>query len=127
MRLSCRCQYNDDAEWWYDLGEDFEPLKTKRSRRCLSCKEKIPVGSDVVVVKIWRRTESDYEISRFGEHEFIYFADKFLCERCGGIYYSLVDLGFCVDPYEQSMLDLLKEYHELVARKNEEKAKVKHD
>lgn len=49
MGLSCSCDFDtyDYTSWWEDHSE-FKPLKFLRRKRCVSCKDLIDVGSDVV-------------------------------------------------------------------------------
>jgi hypothetical protein len=39
-------------------------------------------------------------------------ADKYMCEECGDLYYSLEALGFCLT-LGTNMHDLVQEYHEV--------------
>lgn len=110
MSLSCSCD-SDEADWYFIGGVDFEPLATKRSRKCCSCGSKLQPGSEVVRFERFRRPEYDsIEAKILGEDAEVYMADWFMCEECGGLYMALSDLGFCFDFGYDDMRDLAKEY-----------------
>jgi len=90
--LSCSC--DDDYDNWVEPAKDFEPLSTKRSRRCGSCEKKIAVGEICLNFKHWRNPRSDYEESRHGDE--VLLADLYMCESCGEIWLNLTDLGYCL-------------------------------
>ena len=108
MSLSCGCDdFGDDAAWYWN-GERFEALVGKRSVRCKACKALIKPG-----IKCWhldrlRPTRTDIEERIYSDE--VPLAAWHLCERCGDIYSSLTELGFCVDPTE-SMDSQLAEYY----------------
>ena len=108
MSLSCEC--GDAEERWYYGPSDYSKLATKYSRKCCSCKEKISVGDICVEFLRARRTNSDVEERIYGDE--IRTAPWYMCERCGDLYFSLEELGFCID-ISDSMLDLVKEYAEM--------------
>ena len=58
----------------------------------------------------WRNTHNDIEDRIYGEGGEVPMSDKYMCEECGDIYFSLVELGFCVNT-AFSMKELLEEYH----------------
>lgn len=111
MSLSCSCGYDDyDADWYFSLVDDFSILKSRRSKRCCSCKELIKPGA--VVVEFWRyrypRTEVEVKI--LGEDAEIPLASWFMCEACGEIFLNINALGYCVDIGEDNMHNILEEY-----------------
>lgn len=112
MTLSCGCDYDydGDAEWYYDSNNRFKPLDTKRARRCRACKTLVKRGTTVLQIARWRGPKTDMEAHILGEDAEIHLAPWYLCERCGDIYSSLTELGFCVDLTE-SMDAQLAEYH----------------
>lgn len=107
MGLSCEC--GGDYDWYYTEPNDFSTLTTKRSRKCCSCEIKIKVGDTVGSFDCWRPPRSDYEERRFGDE--IPMADKYMCEECTGLFFSLTELGFCVT-LGSNMRNLAKEYGE---------------
>lgn len=109
MTLSCECDYDGDVAWYWN-GYDFGPLRTKRSRRCKSCRTVIQPGVVCLSIGRYRPPHSDIEERICGDE--VPLADWWLCEPCGDIYASLVELGYCVDPAE-SMAEQLGEYHEI--------------
>lgn len=92
MSISCSC--GDDYEWMYYGPDDFEPLNTKRRRRCISCRTMIDVGAEAGRFSCYRAPRSDYEEQRFGDE--VPMADKWMCEECTGLYISLSELGYCL-------------------------------
>lgn len=112
MSLSCDC----DIDWspepgdlsWCDPG-DFTKLKTKKRRRCKSCKSLINVGSDVAKFERYRTPSHVIDIVIYGEDGEIPLAPHYLCDECAGLYFSLKDLGYCMH-YADNMRDLVAEY-----------------
>lgn len=109
MTLSCDCDYDGEADWYWN-GMHFKPLPTKRSKRCRSCKTVIKPGTLSLSLGRYRSPRSDMEERIYGDE--VPLADWWLCEPCGDIYASLVELGYCLDP-EESMVVQLGEYHEI--------------
>ena len=118
MGLSCECGDYRDSDWWYFPPDDFTLLQTKRGRRCASCGSKIKVADIVLKFPIYR-APTEFEIETIGicEGDDVPKAPKYLCEKCGDIYSSLEESGFCVSPCE-SMTELLHDYHENYGRKD---------
>jgi len=113
MSLSCECDYDGDAEWYYNTPDDYAPLSTKRSRKCCSCKERIAVGDLSLRFSRWKHPEYGSIAEKiYGEGSEIPIADWWMCERCGDLYLSLAELKFCVDPGDD-MRELVREYAEL--------------
>ena len=107
MTLSCGCDYDGDAAWYFEeVG--FSTLKTKRGRRCRSCKTLLKLGAECLRLARWRGPRTDVEDRIHGDE--VPLAAWYLCERCGDIYASLTELGFCADLTE-SMDAQLAEYH----------------
>lgn len=94
MGVSCGCAAYDDCEWWYESASDFAPLTTKRSRKCYSCGEKIAVGDDSLRLRRYKRAETDIEERIYGDE--VPLAPYYFCETCGGLYFSITELGYCV-------------------------------
>lgn len=113
MSLSCYCDV-DDADWYYEAGDNFSLLDTKRSRKCCSCGAKLTPGSEVLRFMRYRHAAYDsIEEKIFGEGNEIYLADWFMCETCGGLYMALNELGFCCDLGHDDMRELAKEYGQM--------------
>lgn len=123
MPLSCSCDWDyefEEGDWYYWGNEpDFEPLASKRRKRCISCGELINTGSPSLSHKRVRYPYNDIESRiRYGmsvedalcEEATIECAPHYHCERCGEIFLNLLYLGFeCLSPSE-NMPDMLKEY-----------------
>ena len=108
MSLSCGCDsWGDDAAWYWN-GERFEALVGKRSVRCKACKTLIKPGIECWHLDRFREPRTDFEERIYSDE--VPLAAWHLCERCGDIYSSLTELGFCVNP-EESMDAQLAEYH----------------
>jgi len=115
MSLSCSCYEPDDPEWWWFCPDDYSVLNTKRARRCKSCGEKIPVGSVIAKFERGRRSKYGVEERIWGDAD-IPMAPWYHCERCADLYFSLEDLGFCVEPNDD-MRELIREYATLMRHK----------
>ena len=108
MSLSCGCDsWGDDAAWYWN-GERFEALVGKRSVRCKACKTLIKPGIECWHLDRFREPRTDFEERIYSDE--VPLASRYLCERCAGIYLSLEELGFCLNP-EESMDAQLAEYH----------------
>ena len=106
MSLSCSCECGVD--WSYFGPEDFSKLATKRSRKCCSCRAIIRPGASVGLFQRVREPSNDIEERIHGDE--VYMSDWYMCEECVGLYFSLTDLGFCINLGEEKMRDLAKEY-----------------
>lgn len=95
MGLTCNCDYDPDpGDKLYYGPEDYTTLATKRSRKCISCGEKIPVGAVCAEVPRVRIPESKVEVRIYGEDGEIPLPPVFLCERCADLCFSLEELGY---------------------------------
>lgn len=107
MTLSCGCDDSGVHAWYFEEC-GFSTLKTTRGRRCRSCKTPIKPGATCLELARDRAPRTDLEERIYGDE--VPLATWYLCERCGGIFLSLEELGFCVQPSE-SMDAQLAEYH----------------
>lgn len=115
MPLTCSCPDYIDADWFWHEPEDYTILGTRRRKRCQSCNELIDVGATCLEFPRTRDVLSDVEEKIFGAGaEAVPLASWWHCERCADLWFSLSELGFCVDPGED-MRGLVKEYAEGVA------------
>lgn len=53
------------------------------------------------------------EAKIYGEGNEVPMPTWFMCERCGDLYYSLTELGFCISLGSDDMRDLVREYAEM--------------
>ena len=67
MSLSCSCGDYDGSSWYYEYGNDFTKLQTKRSRKCCSCGEKIKPGDDCMKFDRHKSPDSDIEERIYGD------------------------------------------------------------
>jgi len=110
--LSCEC----DEDWYPEPGDqgiskiEYSTLQTSKRQRCWSCERLIEIGADVLVFSRYKVPYTDVEIKIYGDDGEIDLANKYHCERCGDIYLSLEELGFCVYP-EDNQFELLDDYH----------------
>jgi len=111
MSLSCDCGYND-FEWFYCGPDDYTLLDTSRRQRCYSCKELIGLGYPVLVFQRYREPKDEIEDRIYGEGGEIALANYYMCEECGDLYWSLVELGFCISFNGESMQELVRQYNE---------------
>lgn len=96
MSLSCSCGEFDGEGWWYYDPSDFTTLWTKRARRCCSCNAPLRPGNTVLEFKRARAPRDVIEERIFGECEDIDLPSWWMCEECGGLFFSITELGFCV-------------------------------
>ena len=84
MSLSCSCGY-ENFEWLYYPPNYFTTLKTDTRRKCKSCGTLIEIGADCLK---FEREDNDEEQTTL--------PTWYYCEECGGLYFALEDLGFCI-------------------------------
>ena len=119
MTLSCSCNWDD-----FDYGpgdvlyrntpNDYSQLARKRSTSCSSCGSRIAPGDTVVTFTRYKVPEYEIEETIYGDsgEDGPERAPHHLCETCGDLYFSLIELGFeCTAPTE-NMHELVKEYAE---------------
>lgn len=111
MSLSCYCNEWDGEGWYFFDPDDFSTLETKRFRRCCSCGAKIAPGATVAKFQREREAVSDIERAVVGDE--VSLAPWFMCEECAGLYFSLTELGFCINLGGDSMKELVAQYSEM--------------
>lgn len=117
MSLSCYC--GDDYDWYYTPADDYQKLDTKRSRKCVSCRDRIAVGATALRFECFGIAEPMSIKERiYGDGNEYPMPDKWMCERCADLYFSLYELGFCINLGIDDMRDLVKEYAEVYGPKN---------
>lgn len=110
MSLSCYC--SDEGEWWYMEPSDYSMMPQFRARkRCASCEQLIPHGSTVLRFECFREWRGEIEERIFGD-DGVQTADRWMCETCGDLYYSLTDLGYCYYMGDD-VRKMVREYAEL--------------
>jgi hypothetical protein len=114
MGLMCECDsdwYPDPGDWMWSghVSDDFKPLETNQRKRCCSCKQLIDIGSLVIEHGRARVPDGDIEERIYGEDGQIPIASDWMCETCGDLYFSLDELGYCMNPRDD-MRELVKEY-----------------
>lgn len=108
MGLSCNCeQYLEAGQTYWYTPEDYTTLKTKTRKRCSSCIESIDVGSVAAEFQRVKVPGTDIELRISGEDGEIPRASSYLCERCADLFFSLNELGFCID-INEDMRELVK-------------------
>ncbi len=117
MGLSCDCSFDGDFDWYWELPSSdtfFQPLNTKRCRRCASCGKRIAVGDECTELHRWRypRDEPPYIEERIYGDE-VPLAPWFLCETCSGLALALDELKFCFTLGHESLKQQIAEYNEL--------------
>lgn len=115
MPLSCYC--DGDYDFWYYAPDDFSTLTTKRGRRCYSCRTWVLPGATVAKFDCWRSPENNIEERIYGDE--VPMPDRFMCEECAGLFFSLTDLGYCYELGE-SVRDLVREYAQMQAARTKE-------
>lgn len=116
MPLSCYC--DGDGDWFHEPPDDYSVLDTKRCRKCASCRERIPVGALVLKMRCWRyyKDEIEHRIHGYCDDAEIEMPYRYLCERCGDLYLSLDELGFCLNLGED-MRELVRDYADMQREK----------
>ena len=115
MSLSCSC--DDNGEWWYYGPKDYITMSVARRKRCVSCRELIGIGAVATRFDRMREPRSWIEESIHGTE--VLLPPKFMCERCSDLYFSLTELGFCVNLGDE-MRELAREYAEIYGPKKSE-------
>ena len=93
--MSLFCDYEGgDYEWYYESAYDFQPLDTKYSRKCCSCKKKIKPGEDSLKFLRCRSPQTNFE-EAFYQGDDVPLTTWYMCEECGGLYLSISELGLC--------------------------------
>ncbi len=117
MSLSCSCLEGDwepGAVYWYE-PKDFSVYAKRRATRCKSCGARIARGD---TVGAWNRVkvpESIVECRIYGEDGEVPMAPDYHCETCAGLAFSLSDLGYCSQPYEDQRA-LVREHADMHRR-----------
>ncbi len=115
MSLSCDSgddgDYGDSDRWWYNpLPES--PLDTRRSRKCISCADKIKVGD--IARKVCRyRNATEFEQDRGIANDEVPMSNWYLCEKCGDLASSLEELEFCYSLGDESLQSQIAEYRQM--------------
>lgn len=112
MGLTCNCEWDPEpGSVCWEIPAKHTTLKSKQSRKCCSCGERIEVGDCVAAFERFKVPEYDIEIAIYGEGEWQgpSRATWYHCERCADLMFSLSELGFCIDLYDD-MRQLVKEY-----------------
>lgn len=122
MTLSCSHPDCDDPTlWYYSHPRDFLPLPTVRARRCCSCGQKIQPGDLSVAFPRFHLPRNHVEERIYGTDDAqVPMANWYMCEECGGLFYSLAELGYSIWLGED-MYDVVREYAEM---KDEERARA---
>ncbi len=129
MSLSCSC-----GDWEPEPGDvawfppsDYTTLTLKVSRECNSCGIRFKPADVCTEILRAKVPDSDIEISIYGD-EFIDPCDgprrrsHWMCESCSDIYFSLEELGYCVEIGD--MRELLADYQEQKKWEREHKEEV---
>jgi len=121
--LSCSCgEWDGDGVGHY-APNDFTVLKTKRRKRCISCKAFIDIGAPCLEFERMRYPKDDIEIKIYGDDAFeIELASVWMCEKCGETYLNLSEIGYCLD-IDYSMEGYLKSYQEMTGFKKAQEVK----
>lgn len=110
MGLSCGCEYewDGDGECYLNPSNYINMPYLSRRKKCKSCGKVINMGDLVAEFFRMRGPLSEIEERIYGEE--VYLASMYLCEDCADIFFNLDELGFCINLYDDSMQDLLKQY-----------------
>ena len=115
MMLTCDCDYDPEpGDTVWRPPEDFSTYAGARRVRCRSCGCMISSGDTCAEFYRFKIVCSVVEERIYGEDGKIHRASHYMCERCAGLYFSLCDLGFCVN-ISDDMRTLAKEYAQMQA------------
>lgn len=116
MGLTCSCDndyWEPGAKLWFGPKE-YKPLATKRSRKCCSCGDRISIGDTCCEVPRVKVPDTEIECRIYGEDGEIPLAPAHMCERCADLSFSLEELGYCAQPWEDQR-DLVRDYADMHA------------
>lgn len=119
--LSCSCDFDSAAEWYY-IPQKFGKFSRKRRKRCCSCDHLISNGDICLTFDRHRYPLTDIEEKICGDE--VPLADWFMCEKCGETFLNLSDLGFCIE-LGSEMAELLSDYWKLTGFKPKNTTKEK--
>lgn len=115
MSLSCDCGYGD-YDWYYEITD--EPYTANSTGRCYGCGGHVRAG-DIVrhILDIhWPESDDDLFYDETDPDEKVLGR---ICERCGDLYDSLTELGFCMTAefgfIEAAMEEYRRDYAKHVA------------
>ena len=119
MSLSCSCEWDPEPGdiTWYPPN-DYSLFDTNKRKRCCSCKELIEIGAISAKFNRSKTPDSDIEVNIYGEDGEVPRAPSYMCEHCADLYFSLDELGFCVN-ITDDMRDLAKEYADTYGKKQQ--------
>ncbi|WP_294346921.1 hypothetical protein [Prosthecochloris sp.] len=111
MSLTCGWPTGDYDSWFFEPAEEysFMPYRTRRTR-CCSCGSMLNSGDIVTEHICYRNARTAFEERIWGDQVFL--ANKYLCESCSDIYFSLVELGYGFN-LGDDMRDLLRDFQDI--------------
>jgi hypothetical protein len=112
MTLSCECCEGEPGDTTWYGPEDYEIFAKCRSTKCCSCGSKIKQGDVVGKFLRFKLPDTEIECRIYGEDGEIPRASWFMCEKCLDLYFSLTELGFCINIHEE-MRELVRQYAEM--------------
>ena len=116
MGLTCSCDGGDrePGEVVWEETDTYVSLATKRGRLCCSCKEKLTPGDTCVEITRFKVPEFEIEERIYGEESGPPRASKWMCERCADLMFSLTELGYCAQPWDDQR-ELVADYADMHA------------
>lgn len=112
--MTLSCDYGDsDGDWWHIVPEDYATMPKFRARkRCCSCHDLIDAGATTARFECYKRAGYGSVAERiYGEGGEVPIADRWMCERCADLYFSLVELGYCYY-MDEDVREMTREYAE---------------
>ena len=106
MGLSCECGY-DDYEWYYHVEAAWRLAQT--DFKCYGCGKKGHAGD-----MVRRFTEEQNVEDEYGDEidDPVITRYRRICEECGDLYDSLMELGFCLTADFNFIADAMEDYRE---------------
>jgi predicted RNA-binding Zn-ribbon protein involved in translation (DUF1610 family) len=114
--VACTCDWREPedyvpGEWYCYLPRGYVTLKTRVRKKCVSCGERIEVGATVAKIVNYRVPRDDVEAEEDKR-----LADRYLCETCADLYFSLEEAGACPNLYENQRGELADYLENIAAR-----------
>lgn len=109
MSLSCSCDTDYDsyyAEW-------HEAILNISGAECRGCGKRMKLGDEILKFYTYIIDEEGNEVY---EHEFDYPCFS-LCSSCRDIYWSLIELKFCLSSHHGFIKEAHRDYIELYSKK----------
>ena len=121
MPLTCGCDFESDEGPFCSHGNDYSTYpEKKRGQRCASCRSRLIHSGDIGLrFHISRPPKNDVEYAIHGDsYDAVNLADKWFCEDCADLFFSLEEIGYCVTAWD-CMPELICDYKAIVSEQSQ--------